>query len=162
MSIPPERRTDAPTETREVAEFPNSWSSDGRTIAFVGHANGMDIFVVNADGSGKRRLLSKTAPNNEFDYQSIAVSPDGTRLYVADEWNGVIHVVNLEIGAAAPSFPQALYDQLTVGGRLVLPRGGRWGQELVQVVRTDDGPVERASVPCRFVPLVGAEGFAGS
>ena len=45
------------------------------------------------------------------------------------------------------------------GGRLVVPRGSRWGQELVQVVKTDGGAVERASVPCRFVPLLGAGGF---
>jgi protein-L-isoaspartate(D-aspartate) O-methyltransferase len=67
----------------------------------------------------------------------------------------------IAVAAAAPSIPPALYSQLNEGGRLVLPRGGRWGQELVQVVRTPDGPVERASVPCRFVPLVGVEGFAG-
>jgi protein-L-isoaspartate(D-aspartate) O-methyltransferase len=65
------------------------------------------------------------------------------------------------VAAAAPSVPPALYSQLSEGGRLVLPRGGRWGQELVLVVRTPDGPVEKASVPCRFVPLVGVEGFAG-
>ena len=65
----------------------------------------------------------------------------------------------IAVAAAAPSIPQALYDQLAAGGRLVLPRGGRWGQDLVQVVRTEEGPVERKSVPCRFVPLVGAGGF---
>lgn len=63
------------------------------------------------------------------------------------------------VAAAAPTVPDALYEQLTDGGRLVVPRGTRWGQELVQVVKTDDGPVERASIPCRFVPLVGAGGF---
>jgi protein-L-isoaspartate(D-aspartate) O-methyltransferase len=63
------------------------------------------------------------------------------------------------VAAAAPSVPLALYEQLKAGGRLVVPRGSRWGQDLVQVVRTEEGPVERASVPCRFVPLVGAEGF---
>ena len=67
----------------------------------------------------------------------------------------------IAVAAAAPAVPPALYEQLTEGGRLIVPRGGRWGQKLVQVVRTKDGPVERASVPCRFVPLVGAEGFAG-
>jgi uncharacterized protein YjdB len=36
--------------------------------------------------------------------QGNAVSPDGTRLYVADEYGGVIHVRNLETGAAEPSF----------------------------------------------------------
>ncbi len=66
------------------------------------------------------------------------------------------------VAAAAPAIPPALYEQLVDGGRLVLPRGGRWGQDLVLVERTADGPVERASVPCRFVPLVGAEGFTSA
>jgi protein-L-isoaspartate(D-aspartate) O-methyltransferase len=65
----------------------------------------------------------------------------------------------IAVAAAAPTVPYALYEQLAEGGRLVLPRGSRWGQELVQVVKTEAGPVERASVPCRFVPLVGAGGF---
>ena len=63
------------------------------------------------------------------------------------------------VAAAAPRVPAALYDQLAEGGRLVLPRGTRWGQELVLVVRTREGPAERSSIPCRFVPLVGDEGF---
>jgi protein-L-isoaspartate(D-aspartate) O-methyltransferase len=63
------------------------------------------------------------------------------------------------VAAAAPGIPRALFEQLAEGGRLVLPRGTRRGQELVQVVRTSDGPRERLSIPCRFVPLVGAEGF---
>ncbi len=43
----------------------------------------------------------------------------------------------IAVAAAAPSIPPALYEQLVVGGRLVLPRGGRWGQDLVLVERTD-------------------------
>ena len=65
----------------------------------------------------------------------------------------------IAVAAAAPDIPEALYDQLADGGRLVLPKGSRWGQDLVQVVKTGEGAVERASVPCRFVPLLGAEGF---
>jgi protein-L-isoaspartate(D-aspartate) O-methyltransferase len=65
----------------------------------------------------------------------------------------------IAVAAAAPVVPPALYDQLVEGARLVLPRGGRWGQELVLVGRTPKGPVERRSVSCRFVPLVGEEGF---
>jgi protein-L-isoaspartate(D-aspartate) O-methyltransferase len=68
----------------------------------------------------------------------------------------------IAVAAAAPSVPPALYSQLGEGGRLVVPRGSRWGQELVLVVRTPDGPRERASVRCRFVPLLGEEGFARS
>jgi protein-L-isoaspartate(D-aspartate) O-methyltransferase len=66
----------------------------------------------------------------------------------------------IAIAAAAPTVPPALYDQLGDGGRLVVPRGSRWGQELVLVERTPGGPVERTTIPVRFVPLVGDEGFA--
>jgi protein-L-isoaspartate(D-aspartate) O-methyltransferase len=65
----------------------------------------------------------------------------------------------IAVAAAAPSVPPALYEQLSERGRLVVPRGSRRGQELVLVVRTPSGPVERTSIPCRFVPLVGDEGF---
>ena len=67
----------------------------------------------------------------------------------------------IAVAAAAPAVPPTLYSQLEEGGRLVVPRGSRWGQELVLVVRSEAGPVERASVPCRFVPLIGDEGFGG-
>jgi len=65
----------------------------------------------------------------------------------------------IAVAAAAPMVPPALYAQLVEGGRIVVPRGTRWGQELVLVVRTSDGPLERRSIPCRFVPLLGDEGF---
>ena len=65
----------------------------------------------------------------------------------------------IAVAAAAPDVPPALYEQLVDDGRLVVPRGTRWGQELVLVVRTAAGPVERGSIPVRFVPLLGAEGF---
>jgi protein-L-isoaspartate(D-aspartate) O-methyltransferase len=65
----------------------------------------------------------------------------------------------IAVAAAAPGIPHALYDQLADGGRLVVPRGSRRGQDLVLVVRTPEGPVERSSISCRFVPLLGDEGF---
>ena len=65
----------------------------------------------------------------------------------------------IAVAAAAPTVTPALYEQLADNGRLVLPRGSRWGQELVLVVRTPGGPKELSSIPCRFVPLVGDEGF---
>jgi protein-L-isoaspartate(D-aspartate) O-methyltransferase len=60
----------------------------------------------------------------------------------------------ISVAAATARIPPALYDQLRVGGRMVLPRGGPGGQRLVRVVRTENGAVETASLPCRFVPLV--------
>jgi len=65
----------------------------------------------------------------------------------------------IAVAAAAPTVPPALYAQLAEDGRVVVPRGTRWGQDLVLVVRTATGPVERTSIPVRFVPLLGDEGF---
>jgi protein-L-isoaspartate(D-aspartate) O-methyltransferase len=67
----------------------------------------------------------------------------------------------IAVAAAAPEVPASLYAQLEPGGRLVLPVGGRGGQELQLVVRSPEGPAVLRSVSCRFVPLLGAEGFDG-
>jgi protein-L-isoaspartate(D-aspartate) O-methyltransferase len=65
----------------------------------------------------------------------------------------------IAVAAAAPRLPQSLHDQLVPRGRLVVPGGGRPDQELLVAVRTAEGPAILHSVPCRFVPLVGKEGF---
>jgi protein-L-isoaspartate(D-aspartate) O-methyltransferase len=67
----------------------------------------------------------------------------------------------IAVAAAVPELPQTLYEQLEPRGRIVLPVGSRRAQELQVVVRSPEGPAVLHSVPCRFVPLVGEEGFAG-
>jgi protein-L-isoaspartate(D-aspartate) O-methyltransferase len=67
----------------------------------------------------------------------------------------------IAVAAAAPEPPRALYEQLLPEGRLVVPVGSRHDQLLELVVRRPDGPAFVRSVPCRFVPLVGEEGFDG-
>jgi protein-L-isoaspartate(D-aspartate) O-methyltransferase len=96
-----------------------------------------------------RRLL------RSMGYENVEVRAGDGSLGVPDRapFDGIA------VAAAAPSVPPALYEQLVDGGRLVLPRGTRHGQDLVLVVRTPNGPVERRSIACRFVPLVGDEGF---
>jgi protein-L-isoaspartate(D-aspartate) O-methyltransferase len=65
----------------------------------------------------------------------------------------------IAVAAAAPELPASLYDQLAEGGRLVVPVGPRAEQLLEVVVRTPEGPAARRTIPCRFVPLLGVEGF---
>jgi protein-L-isoaspartate(D-aspartate) O-methyltransferase len=65
----------------------------------------------------------------------------------------------IAVAAAAPALPEALYEQLEPGGRLVVPVGHAAGQRLLVVVRSPEGPAILRSVPCRFVPLLGEGGF---
>jgi protein-L-isoaspartate(D-aspartate) O-methyltransferase len=65
----------------------------------------------------------------------------------------------IAVAAAAPDVPQSLYEQLEAGGRMAIPVGRRRSQDLLLVVRSPEGPAVIRSVPCRFVPLVGEEGF---
>jgi protein-L-isoaspartate(D-aspartate) O-methyltransferase len=63
------------------------------------------------------------------------------------------------VAAAAPKIPQSLVSQLADGGGLVVPVGNRFEQQ-VQVVRKVRGDtVVTLHDPCRFVPLVGEEGW---
>jgi len=66
----------------------------------------------------------------------------------------------IAVAAAAPELPASLYDQLEPRGRLVVPVGKRHGQQLQLIVRSPEGPAVVRSVSCRFVPLLGEEGFA--
>ena len=66
------------------------------------------------------------------------------------------------VTAACPNLPQALVDQLTIGGRLVVPIGCLKRQELTLVIRTMHGMQVYSLGACRFVPIIGQEGFPES
>jgi protein-L-isoaspartate(D-aspartate) O-methyltransferase len=65
------------------------------------------------------------------------------------------------VAAAAPRVPPALLEQLALGGRLVVPVGDAQ-QQVLQLVRKDaaGNVTARSLESCRFVPLVGQQGFA--
>jgi protein-L-isoaspartate(D-aspartate) O-methyltransferase len=63
------------------------------------------------------------------------------------------------IPAAAPRVPQPLCEQLGEGGRLVIPVGEATAQELLIVTRRGNTYTQERGVPCRFVPLLGQEGW---
>ena len=65
------------------------------------------------------------------------------------------------VTAGSPEIPKSLSDQLTEGGRFVIPVGGYYSQVLTLVTRRG-GRIETSEVcACVFVPLVGAEAWKG-
>jgi protein-L-isoaspartate(D-aspartate) O-methyltransferase len=64
------------------------------------------------------------------------------------------------VTAAAPSIPSALRDQLADNGIMVIPVGDwRGGQDLLVAKKTGRVLDVQVSIGCRFVPLLGQEGF---
>jgi protein-L-isoaspartate(D-aspartate) O-methyltransferase len=59
------------------------------------------------------------------------------------------------VSAGAPSLPQVLVEQLSLNGRLVIPVGSRWQQELLKVTRLKKGNRVENLGGCYFVPLIG-------
>jgi protein-L-isoaspartate(D-aspartate) O-methyltransferase len=59
------------------------------------------------------------------------------------------------VSAGAPTLPQVLLEQLTLNGRLVIPVGSRWQQELLRVTKLRKGNRIENLGGCYFVPLIG-------
>ena len=57
------------------------------------------------------------------------------------------------VTAAPPEIPQALVDQLAVGGVMVVPVGTSY-QEIAIVTKTPNGVTEKRTIEVRFVPMV--------
>lgn len=66
------------------------------------------------------------------------------------------------VAAGAPVVPEILKRQLADGGRLIIPRGGRDAQNLIRVDRLGNEFIETDLGECRFVPLIGSQGFKPS
>jgi protein-L-isoaspartate(D-aspartate) O-methyltransferase len=63
------------------------------------------------------------------------------------------------VTAGAPDIPQPLIDQLTIGGRLVIPVGDAFVQDLIRVTKIGEGIKREDLGGCRFVKLIGRYGW---
>ncbi len=79
---------------------------------------------------------------------------DGTLGYPdAAPYDGIL------VTATAPKLPQSLCEQLTLGGRMVIPIGEEKVQELKLITRGTDGLRVENLCNVRFVPLIGEQGW---
>lgn len=86
----------------------------------------------------------------------VVVAGDGTL-----GWASAAPYDAIIVSAAAPRVPPAMLEQLAFGGRLVIPVGDAHEQVLQLFRKHPDGAVSRTLLEgCRFVPLIGRDGFA--
>jgi len=63
------------------------------------------------------------------------------------------------ITAGAPSLPEPLMDQLADNGRMIIPVGDRYTQELIKVTKKGENLEQESLGGCRFVNLIGIHGW---
>ncbi len=85
--------------------FPTWLPPDGKEIIYRLETRSPGIFAIAADGTGQRRALSTSPAINEFDYQSIIVSPDGSTVTFT-RWSpaGIpsVHALDVASGTERP------------------------------------------------------------
>lgn len=96
-----------------------------------------------------RRLFDK------FKYHNIVTRySDGT-----SGWKDESPFDAIIVTAGAPAIPQPLINQLAIGGRMVIPVGNRYVQEMIKIYKDEDGITQTSLGGCRFVKLIGEHGW---
>lgn len=98
---------------------------------------------------GARKLLDQLGCHNV-----VAKCSDGTV-----GWPDESPFEAIIVTAGAPEVPEKLVQQLTIGGRLVIPVGNRFSQTLLKLRRDEDGVHKTDLGGCRFVKLIGEHGW---
>jgi protein-L-isoaspartate(D-aspartate) O-methyltransferase len=92
---------------------------------------------------------------DQLGYRNVAVLVgDGTL-----GWSATAPYSRILVTAMATECPPALFNQLAEGGILVIPLGGRESQVLQAIRKIEGQPRSTALVGCRFVPLIGEQGW---
>ncbi|HOV90085.1 MAG TPA: protein-L-isoaspartate(D-aspartate) O-methyltransferase [Syntrophorhabdaceae bacterium] len=102
--------------------------------------------------------LAKTARKilDRLQYKNVVITVrDGT-----EGWEEHSPYDAIIVTAAAPHIPKPLFEQLKIGGRLVIPIGGELSQELMVYTKTDESSSDIENLGgCRFVKLIGTQGW---
>lgn len=90
---------------------------------------------------------------------------DNVEVVIADGsqgWSQGAPYDAIAVHAATPEAPHSLIGQLAGWGRLVVPIASG-SIDMLTLFRREDGTLRQQAIgPCRFVPLIGVEGFSGS
>jgi len=135
---------------KRVLEIGTGSGYQAAVLAYLG----AEVTTIERNGSlageARERLL-------RLGFDSVRViDGDGTEGYPA----GAPYQAIL-VAAAAPRVPPPLIGQLADGGRLVMPVGDRYRQDLELIYKIGKETSKHFLDPCQFIPLVGKHGWPG-
>ncbi len=136
----------------------------GERVLEVGTGSGYSAAVL-AEIAGEVHTIERLPALCEQAEKTLQrLGYDNVSVYCRDGTLGLAEKAPFDaivVTAGGPDVPQPLIDQLSQGGRLVIPvGGGRTTQELIRLWRHKDGRLEREALGgVRFVPLIGEEGW---
>lgn len=138
----------------------------GERVLDIGSGSGWQTallaHVVGRKPGGQVVAIERVAELKEFGEKNVAkynyVSSGVARCVLGDGGFGYAECApynRIIAAAAAAHIPQPLLDQLTVGGRLVIPLGDDWSQSIVVVDKTGENEYKEEQHPgFVFVPLI--------
>ncbi len=127
-------------------------TGSGYQTAILAHIGG-DVLSVERNGSLAESARLRLQGLGYGDSVKIVVG-DGTR-----GWEQEAPFDRILVTAGAPRVPGAYREQLVDGGRIVIPLGNQTVQQLTSLERHGDQWTRSESTACRFVPLIGAQGW---
>jgi protein-L-isoaspartate(D-aspartate) O-methyltransferase len=140
------------------------------TLALTGTEKVLEV----GTGSGYQTVLLAQLAGQVFSIERIAPLMENARvaisaagvsnvsLLVGDGthgWKAYAPFDAILVSAASPDVPQPLLEQLTEGGRMLVPVGSRDQQKLLLITRTGASFNRQELGPMRFVPLLGDHGW---
>jgi protein-L-isoaspartate(D-aspartate) O-methyltransferase len=136
----------------------------GDKVLEVGTGSGYQAAVLAELGCSVHTVEREAALAEQAERRLRRLGYDGVRVHLGDGTLGLPEEAPFQgivVTAAGPRVPESLLGQLDpAGGRLVIPVGDRSFQELLRVARQGDRFPEERLGGCRFVPLLGEEGWA--
>ena len=135
----------------------------GQKVLDVGTGSGYQAAVLAEMGAQVFTIERHAALAGRAEHLLDELGYQNLRVCVGDGTQGLAEFAPYDrilVAAAAPAVPEPLLDQLSEGGRLVIPVGGRFGQTLEIWIKQEEDFQRIQDIGVTFVPLVGEHGWS--
>ena len=135
---------------------------DGDKILEIGTGSGYQAAILCHMGAEVYSIErhEKLYHNAKKTLQSLGYRP---QLKLGDGtvgWSAYAPYDGIVVTAGAPNVPEELVDQLTIGGRLIVPVGDQKSQVMVRITRVSENEYDEERLQhFKFVPLIGEKGW---